>query len=190
LLYDIVIMSKTLKLDLHTHPILALKEQMGLKGIRDINREVALAIVKAIKKAGLNGIAITEREHFNYSWVAALEIMDHFQGEDLVILPGSEIEFGGQHYLQIYVPDYCRRRVQFFKDKEWFLILAHPGHYQPLAADLPMRTDIDAVEGTSLRGEFASAGVISTEKGIPVIKSSDAQSLEDIGRYYTEVEFR
>jgi len=177
-----------LKLDLHTHPVLALKESLGIKGIRDINKEVALAIVKAVKKAGLNGIAITEHNNFNHGWVAALEIMDHFQGENLIILPGSEIECNGQHYLQIYVPDYYRRRIPFFKGKEWFLALAHPGYYQPLDTGQTGQIDIDAVEEASLYGEFAPASQIAGGQNVPIIRTSDAHRLEDIGRYYIEVE--
>jgi histidinol phosphatase-like PHP family hydrolase len=179
---------KTLKLDLHTHPVLALKEKLGISGIRDINKEVAAAIVKAVKSAGLNGIAITEHNNFNHGWVSAMEIMDHFQGENLVILPGSEIDFAGQHYLQIYIPDYFRKRIPFFKGKEWFMILAHPGYYQPLDISRTGQVEIDAVEGASLRGEFEPAGNISTEKGIAVVRTSDAHCLEDIGRFYIEVE--
>jgi hypothetical protein len=181
-------MNNTLKLDLHTHPVLALKESLGIKGIRDINKEVALAIVKAVKKAGLNGIAITEYNNFNHGWVAALEIMDHFPRENLVILPGSEIECNGQHYLQIYVPDYYRRRLPFFKGKEWFLTLAHPGYYQPLDMSQTGQIEIDAVEEVSLHGEFSPAGRIAGEKSISLIRTSDAHRLEDIGRYYIEVE--
>jgi hypothetical protein len=181
-------MTKKIKLDLHTHPIMALKEQMGIKGIRDINKEVAASIVKAVKNAGVNGIAITEHNNFNHGWVSAMEIMDHFQGENLIILPGSEIEYGGQHYLQLYIPDRYKRRIPFFKGKEWFLILAHPGHYHPLDIGQLGQIDIDAVEETSLLGEFSQAGTISKEKGISVIRASDARSLEDIGKFCIEVD--
>ncbi len=181
-------MSKTLKLDLHTHPIFALKESMGIRGIRDINKEVARAIVKAVKKAGLNGIAITETHNFNHGWVSALEIMDHFQGENLIILPGAEIDFGGQHFLQIYVPEYYRRRIPFFKNKEWFHVLAHPGHFQPLDSALDPGVNIDAVEEASLRGQFAEASAFSGARGSSLIKTSDAHSLEEIGSYFIEVE--
>jgi hypothetical protein len=181
-------MNKSLKIDLHTHPVLALKEQMGIKGIRDINKDVACAVVKAIKKSGLNGIAITEFHNFNHSWVTALEIMDHYRGEDLAIFPGSEVEYNGQHYLQIYVPDYFRRRIPFFKGKEWFVILAHPGFFHPLDVNQTGSIDIDAIESASLKGEFEVASHIAGEKEISLIRSSDAHRLEEIGSYYMELE--
>jgi histidinol phosphatase-like PHP family hydrolase len=181
-------MNKKIKLDLHTHPVMALKESMGIEGIRDIKKEVADSIVKAVKNAGLNGIAITEHNNFNHGWVSALEIMDRFQGENLIILPGSEIDYAGQHYLQIYIPDRYRRRIPFFKGKEWFLILAHPGYYHPIDISQIGNIDFDAVEETSLLGEFAQAGSISKEKGISVVRSSDARRLEDIGTFSIEVE--
>jgi histidinol phosphatase-like PHP family hydrolase len=182
-------MAKMLKLDLHTHPIEALKEKMGIKGILDINKEVAFEIVKAIKTAGLNGIAITEHSNFNYSWVTCMEIMDQFPAERLILLPGAEIDYNGQQLLQLYIPDRYRRRIPFFQGKEWFWILAHPGYYNPLDMDSIRRIEIDAIEEKSIHGEFSLARPISQERNLPTSRSSDAHKLEDIGRFSTEVEF-
>ncbi len=183
-------MAKTVKLDLHTHPIEALKNTMGIKGIGNINVSVAGAIVKAVKDAGLNGIAITEHSNFNHGWVASLEIFDHFRKENLIILPGAELDYGKQQYLQIYVPDYWRRRIPFFQGKEWFWILAHPGFYNPLDFDEISKVKFDAVEGKSIHGEFAAASQIAAERNVPIIQSSDAHKLEDIGLGCTELELK
>jgi histidinol phosphatase-like PHP family hydrolase len=183
-------MAKTVKLDLHTHPIEALRDTMGIKGIGNINIRVAEAIVKAVKVAGLNGIAITEHSNFNHGWVASLEIFDHFRKENLIILPGTELDYGKQQYLQIFVPDYWRRRIPFFQGKEWFLILAHPGHYNPLDFDEINKVKFDAVEEKSIRGEFPIAQQIAAERNIPITQASDAHKLEDIGRAYMELELK
>jgi hypothetical protein len=183
-------LAKILKIDFHTHPIEALKDKMGIRGIGGINREVAAAIVESIKSAGLNGIAITEHGNFNHSWVASLEIMDHFQKERLIILPGVEVDFDGQQCLQIYVPDYYRRRIPFFNQKEWFSIMAHPGLYHPVDNEKLTSCNFDAVEEKSILGEFPLAGQISQERKILLTRSSDAHKLEDIGYAYTEVELR
>jgi histidinol phosphatase-like PHP family hydrolase len=180
---------KTLKIDFHTHPIEALKGKMGIKGVGDINKEVAATIVKAVKEAGLNGIAITEHANFNRSWVTALEILDHFQRENLIILPGEELDYKGQQFLRIYIPEYYRRRIPFFQNKEWFLIFAHPGFYNPLELQQFDGINYDAVEERSIHGDFPPAGQIALAKNIPTIRSSDAHQLEDIGKYYTELEF-
>lgn len=182
-------MTKKFKFDLHTHPIEALKEKMAIKGIGNINKEVAAEIIKYIKLSGLNGIAITEHNNFNHSWVASLQIRDHFRGENLVILPGAEIEYKGQQFLQIYVPDFYRRRIPFFKGKEWFFILAHPGYYNPIDTAQISQITFDAVESKSIHGDFPSAESISHEKAIPVIRSSDAHRLEDLGLFNTELEY-
>ena len=182
-------MTKKIKLDLHTHPVEALRERMGIRGIGDINIEVAALIVKAIKSAGLNGIAITEHNNFNHSWVTSLEIMDNFGKENLVILPGTEIDLGNQQFLHLYIMDYYRRRIPFFRGKEWFLIMAHPGYYNPLDIEQYNQVQIDAVEEKSIHGTFSFADQISQQRNIPVIMSSDAHKLEDIGKYYMEVEF-
>ena len=180
---------KTLKMDFHTHPIEALQVKMGIKGVGNINKEVAAMIVKAVKEAGLNGIAITEHGNFNRSWVTALEILDHFQKENLVILPGEELDYQGQQFLRIYIPEYYRRRMPFFKNKEWFLIFTHPGFYNPLDISQFEGINYDAVEEKSVHGDFPSAGQIALAKNIPTTRSSDAHLLEDIGKYYTELEF-
>jgi hypothetical protein len=180
-------MVRKIKLDLHTHPIESLRDRMGIKGIGNINRAVAGEIVKAIKAAGVDGIAITEYHNFNHSWVACLEILDHFRNEKLVVLPGTEIAWAGEHYLQIYIPEIYRRRLPFFNAREWFVILAHPAdegleHYTEIA--------FDAVEEQSLRGNFAAAEKIAQHKNVPRIKSSAAHRIEDIGRLFTEFEYR
>jgi hypothetical protein len=181
-------MARILKIDLHTHPIEALKDQMGIKGILDINKDVAAAIVKAIKSAGLDGIAITEHNNFNFGWVAGLQIMDHFQQENLIILPGSERTFNGQHFLSIYIPPYVRRRASFFQGKEWYLILAHPGFYQPLDMSQVNGLDYDAVEAGSLLGDFVISGEISQIRKVPEVRTSDAHVLSGIGSHFTEME--
>lgn len=181
-------MKKTLKFDLHTHPIEPLKKKMGIQGILDINKEVTSTIVKAIKSAGLNGIAVAEHNNFNHGWVVSLEIAEQFSKENLIILPGTEIDYQGQQFLNIYIPGRFRRRIPFFKGKEWFVVLAHPGYYNALDIKNIMECDIDAVEGSSIHGEFPLAGLISLEKHIPIIKSSDANKLEDFGAHYTELE--
>ena len=183
-------MAKLIKLDLHTHPIEALRKEMGIKGISEITPEVAGVVVSAVKSAGLNGIAITGYSNFIQSWVACLQILDHFRQANLLVLPGTEIDFAGQSCLQIYVPPYIRRRVPFFREKEWFFILAHPGFAGPVDFESVSRIDFDAVEGKSLRGEFPAALQLSQDKKLPLIQSSDAQKLADIGRLFIEVEFR
>ncbi len=181
-------MAKVLKFDLHTHLIEALKEKMDIRGILDINKEAAAIIVKAIKSSGLNGVAVTEKNNFNFGWVVALQIMDFFKDENLIILPGSEITYAGQHFLSIYIPPYVRRSVPFFQDKDWYLILAHPGFYQPLDPAQLGALRFDAVESVSLLGDFALSASISKDKQIPLIRASDAHSLDGLGFHYTEME--
>lgn len=190
MLYDYLTVSKIVRLDLHTHPIEALKDQFGIKGIRDIKAEVAAAVVAAIKKAGLNGIAITEHNNFNHSWVASLEILDNFRRENLIILPGAEIDFDGQQFVRLYIPDYYRRRIPFFKEKEWFLILTHPGYYNPVDTQQLNSLDFDAVEKRCIHGDFSLAESISAARNIPAIGSSDAHKFEDLGFCFTEMEMK
>jgi hypothetical protein len=182
-------MAKQIKLDLHTHPFDSLKKQYNLRGIRDIRKEVIATLVKSIKDAGLNGIAITERNDFNYGLIACFEIIEQFANNKLIILPGTEIEQAGQHFVQIYVPDYYRRRIPFFKGKEWFLILAHPGHYNSLDISTLEKVKFDAVEHQSKLGEFSLAGEIMDNRQIPSLAVSDAVKLEELGLHSMTLEF-
>jgi hypothetical protein len=180
-------MPRNIKIDLHTHPFQTLRERLGIKGIHEINKEAAGMIVSAIKEAGLDGIAITEYNNFNWGWVASLEIWDNFRQENLVILPGSETEAGGQQYLQIYIPEYARKRYPFFKGKEWFVILAHPGYSNGLYPDVLKTAKFDAVEGCSTKGRFDPAYDIAAQRGLEIVQASDAHRLEDLGLYYMEL---
>jgi hypothetical protein len=182
-------MARKFKLDLHTHPIEALKTEMGIKGIHEITEVVAGTIVKAVKEAGLNGIAITEMQNFNHGWVAGLQILDHFQKENIVILPGVELEYNSQHFVQLYIPDYYRRRMPYFKGQDWFSILVHPGFFHPLEMKQLEGIKLDAVESHSLHGDFAAAESVSRERHIPIIQTSDAHSLKQMGHAYIEIDF-
>jgi hypothetical protein len=183
-------MTRKFKLDLHTHPIEALKAEMGIRGIHEISEKVAETIVKTVKARGLNGIAITETNNFNHGWVAGLQILDYFQKENVAVFPGVELERQGQHFLNLYIPGYYRRRMPFFKGQDWFLVLAHPGFYQPIQKDHLSGLKLDAVEGYSLLGDFAAAEEISRERQIPIIRASDAHRLEQIGYASIEVDFQ
>ena len=183
-------MKKILKIDFHTHPVEALKDSMGIKGIGNINQEIARKIVKSIKSAGLDGIALTEHNNFNHSWVACLQIREYFRKENLVLIPGTEIDNGDRRLLQLYIPDNYRRHIPFFNNKEWFYILARPEYHSPVNNEYLEQYLFDAVEEINLHGEYPVAESISRERKVPLIRSSDAHKLEDIGRIYMEIEAR
>ncbi|MCR4393588.1 MAG: PHP domain-containing protein [Dehalococcoidales bacterium] len=181
-------MSKKLKLDLHTHPVEALKTELGIKGIRDIDSKVAEAVVRSVRSAGIDGIAITEHGNFLHSWVLSLNIYEKFREQNLIILPGEEIDYYGQQFLKIYIPENIRREIPFFKGKEWFLILAHPGYYSQIDLQQFKNVEFDAIEVESIHGVFPIADQLAQSRGIPSIRASDAHTLAEIGIKYIEVE--
>jgi hypothetical protein len=181
-------MPKVLKIDLHTHPVAALKQQMGIRGIGDITKEVAFEIVKAVKAAGLNGIGITEKNNFNHSWVACLQIREYFRTENLIIIPGSESTLNGHQFLQLYIPPTYRKRMPFFKNKEWYYILANPGTTKPFDNNILNEVSFDAVEEKSLRGYFPDSVEISKQHHAALIQASDTYSLKDLGSFYMELQ--
>lgn len=180
------VITKT-RIDLHTHPIEALSAESPVRTIRDITGEVVDRIAGSISAAGLDGIAVTEHNNFNYGWVVALEMKRRFPGGPFV-LPGEEIEYGGQHFLRIFIPDNIRGRAPFFKGRAWFVILAHPGYYATYDPAQFQDLAIDAVEEESRRGKYELAGQISAARDIPATRGSDAHRLEDIGLCYTELD--
>lgn len=181
---------KILKIDLHTHPL----EALGISRSEEINDKVARKILKAIKLANLDGIAITEHHNFDLSLCLYSRMRKIFP--KLIILPGAERDHNptGQQYLEIFIPDYLRGHLPFFKGKEWFRIFAHPGFYNFFDLDDLERLvkdigGLDAVEGRSRHGEFKLAEEIHQRLGIPKTQASDAHKLEDLGFYYIEFDF-
>jgi len=181
-------MKQRIKIDLHTHPFEALLKQTEIRGVRDITRDAVERIIRSVQDSGLDGIAITEHNNFNWGWVASLTAADSFADRNILVLPGAELEFGGQHFLRIYVPESVRRRFLFFQGKEWFTVLAHPGFYRAVEKTLIEGIPFDCVEESSVKGQFAAAGEIAQQRGIPLIRTSDARDLRDLGPWFMELE--
>ncbi len=181
-------MKQKIKIDLHTHPFEALAKQLEIRGVRDITRDVVGRIVKAVQDAGQDGIAITEHNNFNWGWVASLIAADFFSERDILVLPGVELEFAGQHFLRIYVPESVRRRFLFFQGKEWFTILAHPGFYRAVERPQIEATSFDCVEELSGKGQFEIGRELAQQRGIPAIRTSDAHDLGEIGSSFIDLE--
>jgi hypothetical protein len=182
-------MGKQLKIDLHTHPFEQLKKEMSIKGIGDINKGVVQKIVKAIKHAGLDGIAITEYNNFNFGLVASYEIMDNFKNDNLFIFPGVEYKNSDKHFIQIFVPEYLRKQIPLFKGKDWIKILIPHAGKATINLENAALEGFDLIERRSLLGDVElNEGYLQTIK-LPMIEASNAHKLQDIGKMYTNVEY-
>jgi len=162
-----------LKLDLHTH----CGEATSLHSPRvDIVKEI-LAVVKA---RGLDGIAITE--HYNKAYgYKAKEMVDHYLNNEILVIPGQEVDKGLLHIVELYLPG-----------DTTFRFIAHPGY--PYVRDLDSQID-DSIHGIELRNPLHDHEMnerrireLAKKYDLLLLTNSDAHFLSDIGKYYNEID--
>jgi PHP family Zn ribbon phosphoesterase len=162
-----------LKLDLHTHcgeatslytPTLAV--------VRDI--------VNAVKASHLDGIAVTEHYNRVYGRKVKEMVEQHFNNE-IIIIPGQEIDKGRLHVVLLYLPDDLT-----------FRFVAHPGY--PPVDDLEAELD-DTIHGIEINNPTHDDEIdkelvqrVAADHRLVLLRNSDAHFLSDIGRYYNEID--
>lgn len=162
-----------MKLDLHTHCGEA-------TSLYRPTLEVVKQIVAAVKARGLDGIAITE--HYNKAYgYKVKEIVDQQLHEEILIIPGQEVDRGPLHVVLLYLPDDIS-----------FRFVGHPGY--PPVQDLARELD-DGIHGLEIRNPTHDDEIdqelirrLAKERDLLLLSNSDAHFLSDIGKYYTEVE--
>ncbi len=161
-----------LKLDLHTH----CGEGTSYD---DPTIDSVGEIVAAIRSKGLDGIGVTEHYNKVYGFKVKAIVDRHFSGEVLII-PGSEVDYRRLHVVELYLPGDLT-----------FRFVAHPGH--PGVADLSLLVD-DSIHGIELRNpahdyEMDEAAIRSAARqhDLLLLQNSDAHYLNDIGRYCNEI---
>jgi len=162
-----------LKLDLHTH----CGEATALYSpTLDIVKE----IVAVVKARGLDGIAITEHYNKAYGYKVQEMVAHHLKGEILVI-PGREIDKGLLHVVELYLPGDLT-----------FRFIAHPGY--PHIRDIEAQID-DDIHGIELRNPLHDDEMdeerireLAEKYGLLLLTNSDAHFLDDIGKYYNEID--
>jgi histidinol phosphatase-like PHP family hydrolase len=165
--------NRRLKLDLHTHCGEA-------TSLYTPTVDIVKQIVAAARGKGLDGIAVTEHNNRAYGYKVK-QIVEQQLQEDILIIPGQEIDRGPLHIVVLYLPGETTLRF-----------VAHPGY--PPVKDLAAEID-DSIHGLEIRNpthddEIDEALVtrIAHERGLLLLKNSDAHFLSDIGKYYTEIE--
>jgi histidinol phosphatase-like PHP family hydrolase len=144
--------------------------------------------VAAVKRKGLDGIAVTE--HFtNYYGHKVKEIIDTEFDDKVAVVPGQEVarmlsggERGVIHVVELYLPDNLI-----------FRFIAHPGH--PYVKDLSQYID-DGIHGIELKNPLHDGDGLTEEQvealakkyDLILLTNSDAHRLEDIGTYHNEIE--
>lgn len=162
-----------MKLDLHTHCGEA-------TSLYTPTLDIVKRIVAAAKARALDGIAITE--HYNRAYgYKVKEIVEQQFHDELLIIPGQEIDKGPLHVVVLYLPD-----------DTTFRFIAHPGY--PPVKDLASAID-DAIHGLEVRNPTHDDEIdadlvrrLAEERQLLLLSNSDAHFLSDIGKYYTEIE--
>lgn len=160
-----------LKLDLHTHPFEAM-------GFPKPSYDAVEHVVMAVKRRGLDGIAITEHDNPRYGLEAAKIAKEYFP--EVLIIPGCEVQLGGVG------PSYHRQVVELYLECGVFRFMAHPYDYRPeiLASchGIEVENALHSSMNTSLAQELAE------KLELIALRNSDAHRLQDIGLLYNEIE--
>lgn len=162
-----------LKLDLHTHCGEA-------TSLYNPNLKVVQRIVDAVKARGLDGIGVTEHYNRNYGYKVR-DIVEREFGNEILIVPGQEIDKGPLHMVVLYLPDDIT-----------FRFIAHPGY--PPVNDLESYID-DTIHGIELQNPLHEEDIdqelvrsIAKKHNLILLRDSDAHFLDDIGKYYNEID--
>jgi histidinol phosphatase-like PHP family hydrolase len=167
-------MNKKLKLDLHTHVFEEfLPVSPNAITIRSVEK-----LVDQIKKAGLDGIAITEHETKAYGYRVKEIVETHFNNAVLII-PGREFEGGPIHFVELDLPG---------NSKPTFKFIAHPGY--PGEPD----TNVSGFQGIEIENashnwhiERGKVKTLAIKHHLLILSNSDAHYLRDVGRCFNYI---
>jgi len=174
-----------LKLDLHVHTVFS----------GDALTRPREAISWA-KRAGLNGLAITDHDTLRGAEVA----LRLARGKGVLVIPGLEVESPGGHVLALGISEPVRsglslaETVEAIREAGGISILAHPfGLLAPKKWSSDALNALDAIEVVNAREllfEFSKwmAKKLASSFNKPGTGGSDAHSPEAIGMAYTLVE--
>lgn len=161
---------KYLKLDLHAHPFEAM-------GFPNPSLDSVAKIVKQIKRAGLDGIAITEHGT-NFYGIKAAEIAREYFPE-IVIIPGVELEVQG------IGPSTHRQIVDLYLGDRVFRFQAHPYDERPQILVTCQGIEVRNYLHKGMDRELAEQ--LAIKFGLIPLRNSDAHRLEDIGKHYNVI---
>ncbi|MDY6967423.1 MAG: PHP domain-containing protein [Spirochaetota bacterium] len=166
-----------LKLDLHTHCYEATESS---------SIETVEKIINAVKASGLDGIAITEHADKNYAYKVKEIVEDYFNNE-ILIIPGQEI-YTDLVYIQV-VELYLPGDVTF-------KYIPHPYHIYDFFRYFNGHSYmIHGIEIDNYQHDWEMKKLnkdriyqLAEEYNLMLLSNSDAHSLNNIGRYYNEIE--
>jgi PHP family Zn ribbon phosphoesterase len=158
-----------MKLDLHTHCQEA--TQFARPDIKVVER-----IINSVKEKGLDGIAITDHVNKDYAYQIK-EMVEKSFGNEIIIIPGQEVDRIYHHVIELYLPD-----------NSIFRFIAHPGYPTSYWTN-----NIDDIHGIEIHnGNYPTkqelARDLADRNGLILLSNSDAHTLSNIGSYFNEIE--
>ena len=158
-------------MDLHTHCFETLNPHLVTLPLEESARQ----IVTAIKAKGLDGIAITEHWHEDYGFKVK-EIVSRLFNDEVLIIPGREINFSIQHVVELYLAN-----------NTVFRFVAHPGF------PLDLGEDFARIHGIEINNPYnyideEKVKALAEKHNLLLLSNSDAHDLKDIGHYYNEID--
>jgi predicted metal-dependent phosphoesterase TrpH len=145
-------------------------------------------IVKAAKKKGLSGIAITDHNSIK----GGLEALKYADDEFLVIV-GEEVATDEGEIIGLFLKEELKSRsaltvIKEIRNQGGISILAHP-YKRTSRTNMEIIKEIDAVEGFNSRGKRLFSGdknrlalELAQKHNLPLTAGSDAHFLFEIGR--------
>ena len=144
-------------------------------------------IIKAAKRRGLDGIALTD--HDTTRGISAARKYIHEQKIDLVLIPGVEVSTSEGHLLVLGVEEPPQRKrspeetIEAAHDMGGITDVPHP--YHPFRHALGRIPDADAVEVYNSKHLFGLANgrarIEARRRGIPMVAGSDSHFAETVG---------
>ena len=160
-----------MKLDLHTHCLEA-------TGVVHPDKQTVVQILNAVRAAGLDGIAVTEHDNSDHGYKIRQLVDEFFPGQALVI-PGREIRQGFNHVVELYLPD-----------NTVFRFIAHLGDLLRNGPENPGNIHgVEIENGNQVINEDTTRE-FARRHNLLLLSNSDAHSLSDIGRHYTDVDIK
>jgi hypothetical protein len=170
-----------LSLDLHVH---SNHSYDGRDSVKDI--------LESAKKAGLDGVAITDHDVID----GAIEAEKIAEG--MIVIPGIEVSTADGHIIVLGVKEVIPAKlsldetIEIARKKNGVIVAAHPFHILRHPIGDFSKLDIDAVEVYNSRYILGlankKAARIASKNGFPQVAGSDAHTAEFVGYGVTVVE--
>jgi hypothetical protein len=153
-----------------------------------------LTILKAARKRGLDGVAITDHDSLGGSRAARRIIKDRKM--DILLIPGAEVTTSDGHLLVLGVEEIPKRGLtpeettEAAHDLGGITVVPHP--YHPFRHAIGRIPDCDAVEVYNSKHLFgianARARLGARRRGLPMVAGSDSHFAATVGLGVTRIE--